>query len=187
MHLLTFKNKQMKRLILLVALINITLISFGQRKNDILKEIQDYKKNIVRNASYDKPKSEVWNAMYIVVTQECNTIIKESESKGYIEAKDESDTRRGALNAEIRGDSQPYRISFQVTNLQTRSKNYVDGTYTDWVTVPVFDAYYTKLYTKVYEMLNGTLEISPELQKKVDDFNASQTKDRNKIVKGKDY
>ena len=49
------------------------------------------------------------------------------------------------------------------------------------------DEYFTRLRLRLYELLNGKLELSQELQTKVDGFNNLQTKDRLKIIKGKDY
>jgi hypothetical protein len=176
----------MKKLIFCIVLINIALTSFGQRKNDILKEIYDYRKSIVSVATFDKKEADVWNAIYVIATEEYNTIVRESESKGYIEAKQESDTYRGSITIEIRGDAAPYRVSFQVKK-EIRIKK-EDGTYTNWGSGgSASDAYMTKLQLRLYELLNGTLKLSKELQDKVDKFNSLQTKDRKKIVKGKDY
>ena len=61
-------------------------------KDAILDDIHYYIKSIVSVASYKKKASDVFNAMYIVVTKEYSQIVRESESKGYIEAKYETDT-----------------------------------------------------------------------------------------------
>ena len=176
----------MKKTLLFVMLSNFAFASFGQSKNDILKEIFDYRKKIVSIATYDKKETEVWNAIYIIATEEYNTIVKESESKGYIEAKLEKDTYKESITIEILGNEAPYRVSFQVKKESRTKKD--DGTYTNWSDGgSVSEKYFTKLQLRLYELLNGTLELSKELQAKVDNFNSLQDKDRKKIVKGKDY
>jgi hypothetical protein len=174
----------MKKIILFLTLITIT--SYGQRKKDILNEIYDYKKGIVNNASYDKKESEVWNAISIIAKEEYNTIVRESESKGYIEAKQESDVFKEFFTIEIIGEG-PFRVTMQVKQ-EKRTKNQ-DGSYTNWEThySSTLNSYYNRLRLRLYELLNGKLEISEELQTKVDEYNELQKKDRLKIVKGKDY
>lgn len=174
----------MKKIILLLVLTSLT--SYGQRKKDVLNEIEDYKKNIVDNASYDKNETEVWNAISIIAREEYNTIVRESESKGYIDAKQESDVFKEFFTIEIVGDG-PYRVLMQVRQ-EKRTKN-VDGSYTNWSEnySSTLNSYYTRLRLRLYELLNGKLELSKELQTKVDEYNNLQKKDRLKIIKGKDY
>lgn len=174
----------MKKLILLLVLTSLT--SYGQRKKDILIEIEGYKKSIVDNVSYDKKESEVWNAISIIANEEYNTIVRESESKGYIEAKQESDILKEFFTIEIVGKG-PFRVTMQVKQ-EKRTKN-IDGTYTNWESFSSsnLNFYYTRLRLRLYELLNGKLEISKELQVKVDEYNNLQKKDRLKIIKGKDY
>lgn len=174
----------MKKIFFLVALISLT--TYGQRKKDILNEIKSYKKTIVNNASYDKKKSDVWSAISVIAREEYNTIVRESESKGYIEAKQDSDTYKESFNIEISGEG-PFRVLMQV-KMESRTKK-EDGSYTSWSDYNSYliDEYFTRLRLRLYELLNGKLELSKELQTKVDEFNALQTKDRLKIVKGKDY
>ncbi|MEY2702136.1 MAG: hypothetical protein RLY43_769 [Bacteroidota bacterium] len=174
----------MKKIFLLLAL--ITLTTYGQRKKDILNEIQNFKKTIVNNASYDKKESEVWSAMSIIAREEYNTIVRESESKGYIEARQDSETLKESFNIEISGEG-PYRVLMQV-KMEKRTKN-PDGSYTSWSDYYTSNLveYFTRIRLRLYELLNGKFELSLELQTKVDGFNNLQTKDRLKIIKGKDY
>ena len=64
-----------------IILLSVLFVStsFGQREKDILAKIYNYRSNIARNASYDKNRSDVWNAIYIIATEEYPTIVKESE------------------------------------------------------------------------------------------------------------
>lgn len=176
----------MKKSFLIIFLTIITIFAYGQRKKDILREIFDYEKKLISNVAFDKKQKEIWSAIYVIATEEYNTIVRESESKGYIEAKQEKPNYRESITIEIRGDG-PYRVSFQVKQEKKTQKQ--DGTYTDWTsfTSSTLDEYYTKLQKRLYEMLMGPIVLTPELQKKVDDFNNTQDKDRKKIVKGKDY
>jgi hypothetical protein len=170
-----------------ILLICITTLLFGQKKNDIIKEINSYKTSLVKNASFNHEFSEVWNAIYVIASEEYNTIKRESESRGYIEAAQESDTYKEFMTIEIRGDEAPYRISFQVKQ-EKRTKN-EDGTFSSWQTYrsASLSNYYFKLRKRLYELLNGPIQLSDVLQKKVDNFNAVQTKERKKILKGKHY
>lgn len=177
----------MRKFIIILGLVNVFISSFGQKKDDILKEIYAYRKSIVSVATYDKKASEIWSAIYIITTEEYNTISRESESKGYIEGKLETNTYKETCLIEIKGDAQPYRVSFLV-NQETRTK-YENGTYSGWVAYrsPTLNTYITRLQLRLYELLNGTLELSTELQNKIDNYNSLQKKDKKKIIKGKDY
>jgi hypothetical protein len=91
------------------------------------------------------------------------------------------------MTVEIRGKEAPYRVSFQVK--QERRTKKEDGSYSNWQTYisTSLRSYYLKLQTRLYELLHGAVELSEKLQSKIDDYNASQSKDRKKILKGKDY
>jgi len=173
-------------IIILIALIPFS--SFGQKKNDLIQEIYAYKKGVVSNASYDNKRIDVWNAMYIIATEEYKIISRESESRGYIEAKEETNTHREAMTFELRGDEPPYRVSFQVTN-QERRKKQDDGTYTNWENYRSsnISSYITRLQLRLYELLKGELKLPDELQDKIDKFNSLQKKDKKKVLKGRDY
>ncbi|MBU3821256.1 hypothetical protein KO566_04220 [Flavobacteriaceae bacterium XHP0103] len=160
---------------------------FAQNKRGLIKEIEAYEKNLVSNASYNKDFSEVWNAIYIIATEEYSTISRESESRGYIEAIQENSTYKEEITMEIRGNEKPYRVSFQVKQ-QRRSKN-TDGSFSNWqsFTSSTLPSYYLRLQKRLYELLNGPIELSDELKDKIERFNSSQSKNRKKILKGSDY
>lgn len=181
----------MKKIFLICFLSSITLSSFSQlfmskEKRALLNEIKQYVKSVVSTASYNKKATVVYNAMYVVATKEYNEIVKESEKKGYIEAKQESDLRKEFLTIELRGDEQPYKVSFQVKK-QVRTKDATTGTYSSWNEASISDSYYTKLQTEVYEIINGIIELPKDLQDKIDKFNGRQEKNKKQILKGIDY
>ena len=91
------------------------------------------------------------------------------------------------MTVEIRGDKSPYRVSFQVK--QERRTKKEDGSFTNWqsYTSTGLGSHYLKLQSRLYELLHGSIELSEALQTKIDDYNSNQTKDRKKILKGKDY
>ena len=159
----------------------------AQKKRDLIKEINAFKGDVVSNASFDKDFEEVWDAIYIIATEEYNTIKRESESRGYIEAAQETDTYREYMTLEIRGKEAPYRVSFQVKQ-EKRSKNQ-EGGYSNWQTFTssTLRAYYLRLRTRLYEILNGPIQFSDELAAKLESYNSKQSKERKKILKGKDY
>lgn len=177
----------MKKITFSIILMGISFLSFGQKKNDIIKEIKSYKNALVSNAAYDNEYTDVWNAIYIIAAEEYNTISRESESKGYIEANQNTNTFKESITIEIRGAKAPWRVSFQV-NQEKRTKK-EDGTYSNWKThtSSTLGKYYLRLQTRLYELLNGPIELTVGLQKKIDDFNSMQNKDRKKILKGKHY
>lgn len=176
------KNRFTKFLLLVLGVL-IALSSFGQRKKDILAEINGYAAGLVNTATYDN-YSEIWNAIYVIATEECNTIVRESETKGYIEARQESEFQKKYLTIEIRGDKAPYRVSFLV-KLETRYKN--EGAYTNWKESSSNNSYVSQLQYRLYRKIHGGFTLTEELQNKVDNYNEMQTKDRLKIIKGKDY
>ena len=172
---------------LIVLTLFIPCISFAQSKKDLIQEIEAYRSETVSNASFDNEFSEVWNAVYIIATEEYNTITRESESKGYIEAKQETETYRESMTVEILGNVRPYKVSFQVKK-EKRTKNQ-DGSLSNWQTSSstMSSSYQLKLRLRLYELLNGPLQLSEQLMEKIETYNATQSKDRKKVLKGRDY
>ncbi|GEM_PF-2813954 len=171
----------------LITLFLFSISSNSQTKRDLLKEIKVFKADLVSNASFDKDFVEVWDAMYIVANEEYNTIARESESRGYIDAALEKDTYREYMTVEIRGKDAPYRVSFKVKQ-ERRTKN-TDGSYSNWqsFTSSTLRSYYIRIKTRLYELLNGPIELPEKLQSKIDTYNAKQNKERKKITRGSDY
>lgn len=171
----------------LILLLLFSVTVNAQKKRDLIKEINAFKRDVVSNASFDKDFEEVWDAIYVIATEEYNTIKRESESRGYIDAAQESDTYHEYMTIEVRGKEAPYKVSFQVKQ-ERRTKNQ-DGSFSNWqvFTSSTIRAYYLRLRTRLYEILNGPLQFSDELASKLESYNSKQTKERKKILKGKDY
>lgn len=181
----------MKKIFLICFLSSCTLSSFSQlfmskEKKAIISEINQHIKSVVSTASYKKKATEVYNAMYVVATKEYNQIVRDSEKKGYIEAKQESDLFKEYATFELRGDEPPYKVSFQV-KIDKRTKDPTTGEYSSWNAGSIPDSYYIKLQKEVYEIINGKIELPKDLLDKIDKFNSTEIKDKKKILKGIDY
>ncbi len=177
--------------ILSVLAITIAFPTYSQMfaskdKKALLGEINQHVSSVVSAVSYTNTATEVYNAMYVVATKEYNQMVRESEKKGYIEAKQETDTYKESATFEIRGDEAPYKVSFQVKK-ESRIKNYSTNTYGMWYSSEVSSDYYTKLQREVYELLVGKVELTKYLQDRINSFNSGESKDKNKILKGIDY
>jgi len=171
----------MKKLVLIVAfLLACNFRLSATEKNDIIKEIWDYYEKTINSAKYTNSKSEVWSAMYSVASGECETMLKESESRGFLDAETKSTLSEKTISMELLPLENSFKVSFTI---KYRFRYLADAAWNDGAT----PKYKTKIKLKVYEALKGTLELFEELQKKVDDYNALQTKSRKKIVKGDDY
>lgn len=187
-----------KILIAFIFLLNI--IGYSQdSKKELIAEIEGYKKTKLLNATYNFAYKEIFDAMTIMGNQYFGNSVKESESRGYVEYVKEAGDFKEYLTIEIKGDKQPYRLSFnykkeqKLTTWKTEGEfgkpNYkllaVDG---GWgvVNVPL-DLIYTNLHLRIYKILNGSFNLPEELVKKIIDFNSTQKKDRKKVLAGADY
>lgn len=157
----------------------------AQRSN-LLIEINAQKKQVVLNASYNNDFKDVYTAMYQVVSSEYNTIQKESESRGYIEAYSETDLYKENMNAEIKGKDGAYKVTF-ISKGQKRTKNKETGVYTDWTNYSGSESYYLRLHTKLYNQLKGEVPLTAELLSRIEGFNKDCEWVNLDLVKGKDY
>lgn len=158
---------------------------FAQTKKSLLDEMKSYRIDQLFNKPINAEFKDLFNALVIVGHQEYPTLVKESESRGFVDFKVESETLQETLSMEILGDKKPYRVSFQVKS-QSRQLGY-DGKYTPWVTRTNFNEYILKLQYSIYVVLFGSFEYPDDLMERIENYNATQKKDRSKILKGKDY
>jgi len=156
------------------------------KRSNLLIEINAQKKQIVFNASYDNEWSEVYVAMYQVVSSEYNTILKESESRGFIEAFSETDLFKENMIAEIKGKEGAYKVTFLCKG-QRRTKNKETGVYSDWSNYSGSESYYIKLYTKLYNQLKGEVPLTADLLSRIEAFNKDCEWVNLKFIKGRDY
>ena len=179
-------------LIITFATLSVILLSgcaaSRERRNNliereaIVRDIQYYIRGIVSTASYSQKYSEVYNAMYIVATKEYPEITKESEKRGYIEAKLEKESYIETMTLELRGDNPPFKVAILVKE-QRRTKNQ-NGTFSNWNTVEsaTGSAYLLKVQREIYEQLNGPIKLSNDLQTRVNNYNDRQKDNRTKIL-----
>lgn len=174
----------MKYTLTLITLI-VANVGFSQTKKSLLNEMRSYCEEKIYNKPIDAEYKDIFSAMIIIGNQEYPTLVRESESRGYIEFKLETDMIQESLTMEILGDKKPYRINYIVKS-QTRTKTW-DGKITDWTVRTDFSNYIFKLQYSIYKILFGELIYPEELLNRVEEYNATQKKDRTKILKGKDY
>lgn len=162
-----------------------TGLTFGQSKKDMLRMLQNYSRSVVENKLYDVPEKQLWDAVYILATQEYPNLRRESESKGYIEVYLEKENYRENLTVEIRGDG-PYRVAF-LGKKELRHKDPA-GTWTNWRDGGGFsDQYQYELQFKLYKLIYGPHSYPDDLIEKVNAYNEIQKKDKNKLIEGRDF
>ena len=150
----------------LIVVASITLTNCGAYKNAVRhSKIRNHKANIARYANYDNKYKDVYAAVYGVVASRYS-IARESESRGFIETEWERSSSslrqsRKRITAEIIGREPPYRVTIQATR-KSRSKK-TDG-WSRWTTKRDFRTE-DRLLVQVFELLNGKIDIPPELQK----------------------
>ena len=185
--LLLYKSITMKKITLALLLLSASFLS-AQTKGDIMDQIKEYKKQLVIYTFFDKPETKVWQGMYAAVAS-VYQINKESESRGYIEGYKEDEFSKETISVQILSKTQPFEISVSIVR-EERTKNYQTNAYSEWK--PAASSFSTEnsiynIRTKIYETIMGPIELTPELQKLVDDFNAKQDKERKKLKKGVHY
>ncbi|GEC77586.1 hypothetical protein FAQ01_04560 [Flavobacterium aquatile] len=163
------------------------ITSFAQKKEkqELIYKLNSFKNSTVLNASYNVSKQQIWDAVYVMMKQEYKEIKKQDFEKGIIEGYDQGDTFKEGFTTEIIG-SGPYRVVFTM-NRQIRYIN-KDRSYTGWYDKnEIPQDYLFKIQNSIYTTLYGSFKYSPELINEIDAYNASQTKDKYKLVLGKDY
>lgn len=188
----------MKKVFLFLILINC--IAYSQTtKNELLNEIESYKKSKLLNFQFHTNFKELFDAISIMGNQNFGSPSKESETRGYIEFKKESESKKENLTIEIRGENKPYRLSINY-KIETRATLYKNqGTLGqpdfkvviekgDW-TENQFNAedINVSVNLKIYKILFKEFVLPIEIQDKIKNFNLSQKKDRKKILQGVDF
>jgi hypothetical protein len=177
----------MKNFVLLAFMLLMCKTSFCQKKKEILSEINGYYKTKVQNIAYDKPEKEIWNALYSIVIEKYPEIVRESESKLFIEARKEAGLKRTTALAEIRGEKS-FRVVFSITTEVKLLTSVNPVVFSDWTRDTTTDpSLVLNLQVRLCEMLNGPIELSPDLLSRVETYNNSQKKEKSRIIKGRDY
>jgi hypothetical protein len=156
------------------------------QRNNLITEINAQQKQVVLYASYNSDFNDIYSAMYQVVSSEYNSIQKESESRGYIDAFQESDLQKEWLTAEIKGKEGTYKVSF-IAKGQKRTKNKETGVYSEWTNYSIGDNYYTILHSKLYKQLIGEVPLTADLLKRIEEFNNNCEWVNLDLIKGKNY
>ncbi len=183
----------MKKLILITTLaLTSSLSAWSQElfpskeKKGLLKEITQYYKGIVSVASYDVTTNQLFNAMVVTVTKNYSEIVRESEKKGFIDARNETAAVKETITAEIRGDEPPMKVSFLIKKQERKQVNGVWGNWTD-VSPETLEDKLVKIQRQLYEELNGVLQLPTDLLAKLEAYNKKQKKEKKRITKGIDY
>lgn len=178
----------MKKIFLLGFALVLSNTVFGQskkEKQELIAEINAFKTTIVMDIPYDVPKRKIWDAAYIMMRKEYTEIRKQDFEKGIIEGYAEGEGFREKLTVEIIG-SGPYRLAFSMAS-QLRYQN-PNGTYTGWYDNNELPAEYSyKIQLNIYNTIFGTLTYPEPLMDKINKYNASQKKEKFKLVYGVDY
>ena len=177
----------MKSIVFFMCLIFLSQTSLCQKNKEILSEIKGYYNTKVQNIAYDKPEKEVWNALYSIVIEKYPQIVRESESKLFIEARKEAGLKRTTVLAEMRGDKS-FRVVFSITTEVKLVTSVNPVVFSDWTRDTTRDpSLVLNLQVRLCEMLNGPIELSPDLLSRVETYNNSQKKEKSRIIKGRDY
>lgn len=177
----------MKYILTIFALITFTSHSQKISKKQLLSEVDVEKKKFIDNKKFDCEHSVLYNAILSVGSELNDEIKKESEKRGFIDFYREREYSKHTFSVEIISDEKPFDLRFQIESY-SRNLDFVKGGYSDWRKNNTNSSYITNFKIKVYEKVFGTQKIlSDELLKKIESFNTSQKKDKNKIIEGIDY
>lgn len=167
----------MKNIFTLIVALIVVNVSAQSRK-ELELAIQDFSKRTVMNKSYDD-YDKLWDAIYAVQQMEYPEITRESKEKGYIEARFEKQDYKEKLNIEILGKG-PYKISLSFQSEKT-TPNGVEKR----GMIP--DHYSHKIQREIYEKLYGPIQFPSELIQKIESYNSTQSKDKKKLLQGRDF
>lgn len=185
--------------ILLVFILFFNLSYSQTTKTELINEIENYKKSKLLNFQFDTNFKDLFDAISIMGNQLFGIPVRESESRGLIEFKKESENERENLVIEIRGENKPYRlsISYKIEYKPTLYKT--QGTFGqpdykvitekgDWTESKIkSEELNVSINLKIYKILFKEFLLSNELQSKIQSFNLNQKKDRKKVLQGVDF
>lgn len=175
----------MKKILIIAAVFLWNSLVFSQTKKEILYELQQYFVNTTYNKSYAIEKQKLFNAIQIVAAERYGTATKENLNKGLLEFQIQTDVYKETLSFDIIGEM-PYQVIVSV-KVEQRSIN-PDGTFSNWFTNNQTDnSYILGLHYRLYMAVYGPIVIPENIVAKINDFNSTQKKDKNKIIKGKDF
>ena len=184
---------------ILVLVIIINFVGYSQSKKDIISEIESYKKTKLLNSTYNFEFKEIFDAMTIIGNQYYGNSIKESESRGYVEYVKEAGDIKEYLSIELKGDKQPFRLSFNYKKERKATTWKTEGEFgkpsykliavdAGWEVVQEpLDIIYTNLHLRMCKILHIEFNLPEELLKKIETFNNTQKRDRKKVLVGVDY
>lgn len=106
----------------------------------------------------------------------------------FFKAINETDKERKILIIKILGDT-PYIKIGLIYKYEIRTLITVNGQskYTDWSDMTIFEDMQNNYKLKIYELLNGKIELSQEMIDRIENFNKNEPKEKNKILKVIDY
>lgn len=188
----------MKKIILSTFLL-LNFIGYSQSKQEIIAEIESYKKTKLLNSTYNFSNKEIFDAMTIMGNQYYGNATKESESRGYAEYVKEVEDIKESLSIEIKGDKQPFRVSFNYKKEKKATTWKTEGEFATpsykliavdagWQVVQEpLDIVYTNLHLRISKILHIDFNLPEELLKKIENYNNTQKRDRKKVIAGVDY
>jgi hypothetical protein len=188
----------MKNLFLGVCLLFIT-ITTAQTKSDLVNEIEAYKKSKFENYIYNVSFKELFDAVTIMGNKHYGTPTRESESRGYVEYVLENGDDKESLAIEIKGDKQPYKISFNYKKEEKLLSYESEGTFgkSDYKLTPINAGWKikktdlsisnTNFHLRIHKILFGDFALPDDLKAKIENFNSNQKKDKKKVIQGVDF
>jgi hypothetical protein len=188
----------MKKVLFGLFLLVVTITN-AQTKSDLIGEIEAYKKSKLQNQTYDVSFKELFDAITIMGNQYYGSPTRESESRGYVEYFLENGDIKETLAIEIKGEKQPYKISFNYKKEKKQTSFKTEGTFgqSDYKLIPV-DAGWkmekidisivnTNFHLRIYKILFGEFNLPDDLKIKIEKFNSTQKRDKKKIIQGTDF
>jgi len=174
----------MKKTIFILFLASLNFAS-AQSKKEILLELQSYFINTTYNISYNIEKEKIFDAIKIACSERYGSSIKENFNKGILDFYIQNESYKESLSFEIIGEQKNFRL---LTSFKIEQRFLNNGIYSEWTVVNNYSpSYLPGIHYKIYLVLFGPIPIPNEIMDKINSFNELQKKEKNKILKGKDY